>query len=161
MRIPGIEPEAITRLRDLGLGGIDLAELGSGTSIAQSTLERLACDCRLQVVLEDNGIPVAISSPERTVPPHISRALRRRDQGCRFPGCGNKRFLHAHHIVFWTQGGKTIWTNLVCLCPFHHHLVHEGGWSITGDPEGQLTFRRPNGTPLEPPPSPARVTRLG
>jgi hypothetical protein len=33
----------------------------------------------------------------------------------------------------------------VLLCPQHHRAVHEGGWSITGDPDGALTFHGPSG----------------
>ena len=28
-------------------------------------------------------------------------------------------------------------------------LIHEGGWRLRGDPEGDLTWVRPNGRPLE------------
>ncbi len=32
------------------------------------------------------------------------------------------------------------------LCVFHHRLVHEGGWSIEGDPNSEVVFLRPDGT---------------
>ena len=65
---------------------------------------------------------------KRRIPPRrLRRALRCRDRGCRFPGCGHRRFLHAHHIVHWSAGGKTSFTNLILLCGRHHRLVHEGG----------------------------------
>ena len=38
-----------------------------------------------------------------------------RDPGCRFPGCGNRRFLDAHHIRHWARGGETRLDNLVPL----------------------------------------------
>ena len=28
--------------------------------------------------------------------------------------------------------------NMTLLCPYHHRLVHEGGWRIEGDPNGEL-----------------------
>jgi hypothetical protein len=34
------------------------------------------------------------------------------------------------------------------LWPHHHRLVHEGGYSVTGHPAGELVFRRPDGRPL-------------
>jgi hypothetical protein len=34
------------------------------------------------------------------------------------------------------------------LCPFHHRLVHEGGWRIRGDPNHDVVFVRPDGRPL-------------
>jgi hypothetical protein len=41
------------------------------------------------------------------------------------------------------------------LCRSHHVLVHEAGWTITGQ-SGNLRFHRPDGTELggEPPPRP-------
>ena len=38
--------------------------------------------------------------------------------------------------------------NLTALCRFHHRLVHEGGWTITGTPGGFLTFTSPTGQEL-------------
>ena len=72
-----------------------------------------------------------------------------RDHGCRFPGCGRRALLHIHHILWWTRDrGPTEEQNLVGLCPFHHRLVHEGGWTITGNPAGRITFTSPTGRAL-------------
>ena len=45
------------------------------------------------------------------------------------------------------------------LCGFHHRFVHEAGWSITGDPGGELTFHRPDGR-IYPPVRPGLHPRL-
>jgi hypothetical protein len=39
------------------------------------------------------------------------------------------------------------------LCTFHHHLVHEGGWTITAAADGARVFHSPLGNLLaqEPP----------
>ena len=69
-----------------------------------------------------------------------------RDRCCRFPGCTQRRFLHAHHIEHWAHGGATELSNLVHLCRFHHRLVHEGGYTLDrSGPEGRLRFKRPGG----------------
>ena len=44
--------------------------------------------------------------------------------------------LHAHHVVHWAKGGETSLDNLVSLCHFHHHTVHEGGWNVKGSQSG-------------------------
>ena len=44
-------------------------------------------------------------------------------------------------------------TNLVCMCKFHHVLVHEGGWSVELTPDGAI-FRRPDGSPMPGVPTP-------
>ena len=71
----------------------------------------------------------------------MRRALRARDNGCRFPGCTNTRFVDGHHIVHWADGGETSLDNLVTLCRHHHHLVHEGGFVCEKDNRGHLLFR--------------------
>lgn len=69
------------------------------------------------------------------------------------PGLQRDRHLHAHHIIHWIHGGPTELDNLVLLCPFHHRLVHEGGWTVTGGPHEQLAFVAPRGerTTVAPP----------
>ena len=46
------------------------------------------------------------------------------------------------------HGGETSVDNLVTLCTAHHHLIHEGGWSLTRSAAGELLFSAPNGKPL-------------
>ena len=43
------------------------------------------------------------------------------------------------------------------LCTFHHHLVHEGGWTIIADAEGALVFHSPVGKVYAPAPPRERV----
>ena len=47
------------------------------------------------------------------------RQLKYRDRECTFPGCGERRFTQAHHIVWWECGGPTDLDNLVLVCTFH------------------------------------------
>ncbi len=85
----------------------------------------------------------------RLVSRKLRRALERRDRGCRFPGCAATRRLHAHHIVHWADGPPTELDNLMLLCTFHHHTVHEGGWRI--DP-ATGAFVNPHGYEVDPKP---------
>jgi HNH endonuclease len=90
------------------------------------------------------------SCPEkRSIPPAIRRALRTRDAGCRFPGCTHERYVDAHHIEHWADGGETKLSNLVTLCRLHHRLVHEGQIRIETPPEGGWRFVRPDGRHYE------------
>jgi hypothetical protein len=134
------------------------AALESGVPLAAETLRRLACDARIQLIAEGDGqAAMAKSAVEHTVPFWLRRQLRRRDGGCRWPGCGRTRGVHAHHIVWFSRGGRTVMENLVLLCRRHHRAVHEGGWDIEGDPAGELRFLRPNGAgPLDTRPRPLR-----
>jgi hypothetical protein len=132
----------------------------SGIMLLPETARFLACDCRLELVAElRNGLPVSFARTQRTVPPKLARSLRRRDRHCRFPGCARTKRLHAHHIQFWMHGGRTVSTNLVMLCPFHHRLVHEQHWTISGNPDRAdgLELRSATGRPPPGPPTvPAR-----
>ena len=43
-------------------------------------------------------------------------------------------------------------SNLETLCPRHHHLKHETGWTVVGDPAGTLTWTSPTGHSYRSPP---------
>jgi hypothetical protein len=120
-------------------------ELAHGPRLHPETARRLACDASLVRILERDGRPLSVGRRTRSVPPALRRALRSRDRTCRFPGCGQRRFLHAHHVDHWARGGRTDLSNLVQLCGFHHHLVHEGGYTLEPQTRGGVVFRRPDG----------------
>ena len=133
--------------------GVLAGTLDDGTRVSAETLRRVACDCGL-VAVTGNGADLNIGRRSRSIPPALRRVLALRDQGCSFPGCTHDRFLHGHHIQHWLHGGETSVDNLVSLCTFHHHLVHEGGWSVARTLDGQIAFTAPDGQAL--PPVPAR-----
>jgi hypothetical protein len=120
-----------------------------GPVLAADTAQRLACDASIvRLVEDDDGQPLSIGRKSRAIPPAIHRALRARDEGCRFPGCTHRHFIHAHHIEPWAEGGETALVNLVQLCQYHHRLVHEGGYGCRLSDTGELCFTRPDGRPL-------------
>ena len=82
------------------------------------------------------------------------RQVRYRDRGCRFPGCRTKSFTQAHHVVWWRNGGRTTLDNLLLICSFHHRLVHEHGWSVRRDADGETRWFRRDGTGYQAGPSP-------
>ncbi len=128
-----------------------LAESEEGVPLLAETARRLVCDARLQVSVEDGeGTVIGVGRTTRSIPPWLARMVRMRDKGCRFPGCGRTRWIHIHHIVHWAHGGPTDLDNLISLCPFHHHLIHEGGWRISGDPNGEIMWIMPGGDPYVP-----------
>jgi hypothetical protein len=123
-----------------------------GPAICAESARRLACDASL----------VSAGRKSRVVPAAMRRAMGERDEGrCRFPGCENRRWVDAHHIVHWARGGETKLDNLVLLCSRHHRLVHEGGFSLARKPGGALVFRRPGGRVVPASPSPAPGSAAG
>jgi hypothetical protein len=53
-----------------------------------------------------------------------------------------------HHIRHRARRGGHEITNLVELCWFHHRLVHEGGWNVRFDADGELLAITPAGNVL-------------
>jgi hypothetical protein len=100
--------------------------------VSPSTAKRLSCDASLVTVLEDEqGRVLNIGRRTRTVPASIARALAIRDKTCRVPGCCESRYVDAHHIKHWADGGETSLDNLVTLCRAHHRQLHQGDFTIT------------------------------
>jgi 5-methylcytosine-specific restriction endonuclease McrA len=48
-----------------------------------------------------------------------------------------------HHVKYWSRGGRTVITNLILLCRYHHHLVHNKDYELTLHPDRTVTVRRP------------------
>jgi hypothetical protein len=112
----------------------------------------MACDARVQVMTYQTGQLIGINPSERLANRATRRYLARRDQGCAHPLCDQKLWLHAHHIVHWEEGGPTVPSNLLSLCPFHHRALHLGLIHIEGDPEpGTLRFLDAWGDPIAAP----------
>jgi hypothetical protein len=131
-------------------------ETEGGAPLAVETARRLVCDAALVPLLEASGQPLSVGRKTRAIPPALRRALASRDRACRFPGCCERRFVDAHHLRHWAHGGETRLANLVLLCRHHHRLLHEGGYTVNGRPEGELIFRRPDGRPVPAVPIPPR-----
>jgi len=120
--------------------------LEDGTRVSAETSRRLACDASRVVMHHGrDGRVVEVAARTRTIPPALRGALHHRDRGCRFPGCGS-RFGQGHHIRHWAHGGPTKLSNLAMLCRRHHRAVHEEGYQVDRQPDGQLRFRRPDGS---------------
>ena len=113
---------------------------------------------RAAVVHEHDGVPISVGRSQYIVPDRTRRIVERRDRGCRVPGCTASRFVEVHHIVHWDDGGPTDTANLLCLCPKHHRMHHQGLLGITGnadDPDGiEFTDGRGSPIPLWHPPDP-------
>jgi hypothetical protein len=136
-----------------------------GLPVSHDTARELLCDASLFVaVLGDDGITRFVRRAT-TIPAAARRHAERRDgRQCRWPGCTNHAWLHAHHIQWRSREGNHATGNLVLLCPFHHRAVHRRGWEIFGDADaGRLVFTAPDGReitegqPALPRPGPGTV----
>ncbi|MBX7161558.1 MAG: HNH endonuclease [Acidimicrobiia bacterium] len=126
-------------------------DLPFAAGLAATEARAMACDGRLDIWLQHpDGATIGIGRTSQSWPPWLYRKIIHRDMGCRWPGCSNEIGLHVHHEKPYGQGGTTDTKGGFCLCNRHHHIRHKPGWQITGDPDDQLTFTRPDGTTLPP-----------
>ena len=133
--------EVVVHVDDAALHGEE-----GRSDLPVESVKRLCCDGSVVSMVDGvDGEPLSIGRKQRTVSVAMKRALRARDGGCSFPGCTHKRFVDAHHVRHWADGGTTSMANLLLLCSMHHRLVHEGGYEIRKDTAGEWYFRRPDG----------------
>jgi hypothetical protein len=93
------------------------------------------------------SLPLDTGTPTPTIPPHLRRAVARRDRRCAFPGCRQRpQACQTHHLTPRSRGGPTALWNLVLLCSFHHLIViHRWGWTLNLNADGTTTATSPNG----------------
>jgi hypothetical protein len=122
-----------------GEQGGSILHLRDGPAIPPELARRLTCDAMVTVAGLNHG------RTQRVVSPAQRRALEERDgRVCWMPGCDCTHELDAHHIRHWSQGGRTDLDELILLCPYHHRLLHEGGWYLTRE-GNRISVRNPAG----------------
>src|SRR5215472_9130858 len=93
------------------------------------------------------SLPLDVGTATETIPAHIRRAVTRRDQHCRFPGCTQRpAACQVHHLIPRSEGGPTSLANCILLCTFHHLIaIHRWRWQLFLNPVGTTTARDPAG----------------
>ncbi|MFM7685695.1 MAG: DUF222 domain-containing protein [Actinomycetota bacterium] len=115
-------------------------------AVTATTALRLLCGADLEALLHQARHPIGVTERRALVRGRLRRHVLLRDGTCRYPDCSRAAALDVHHIHHRHHGGTNHTDNLVSLCAYHHRLVHEGGWRITGNPDnGVLTFTSPTG----------------
>src|ERR1051326_2651429 len=122
------------------MAGAPCADIERALPISSESVKQLTCDCSITRVLLDSESQVIDVGRARRLPSApMRRALEARDKGCRWPRCDRPaRWCASHHLVHWTQDGRTDLDNLVLLCHPHHTLVHREGWQLVRSEEGRL-----------------------
>lgn len=115
-------------LTGAGFASID----GITETISATTARHLAADADfIPMVLDGHSMPLNYGHPRRLFSRHQKLAYITRDDGCGWAGCSSPpAYGEAHHLQWWSQGGKTDLANGVMLCAFHHHRIHHDGWEI-------------------------------
>ena len=128
-----------------------ICEHADGTPLPPASLARLLCGADLhRLVISARGEVLDAGKDIRLANRAQRRALRfRHARHCAFPGCDAPHdWCEAHHIDQWdpdptNDRGRTDLANLVPLCRYHHHTVHEGGYTLTLEPDGHVQVTRP------------------
>ena len=97
-----------------------------------ATARALLDDAAVAVITRDGDDITAVSSPKRTIPTKVRRALEARYPTCAVSTCANDQFLEIDHIVPLEDHGRTEIDNLWRLCSHHHRLKTYEGWKVVG-----------------------------
>ena len=129
--------------------GRGAAELGFGATISAARARWIACDGQVtRIVMGPDGLPLDVGRTQRVVPPHLRKAVERRDRHCVFAGCGAPtHWCDVHHLIEWVNGGETNLENSALLCERHHSKVHHG-FRVERQPDGRWRTWRPDGTQI-------------
>lgn len=119
---------------------IPLDALTSGTGVATidgiqqpvdvGTVRRMAADAEIiPLVLGAESEVLDCGRSRRLFTAAQRLAVIERDGGC--AGCGAPPGIaEAHHLRWWSHGGRTSLDNLVLLCSSCHHRIHKDEWEI-------------------------------
>ncbi|HET9667271.1 MAG TPA: DUF222 domain-containing protein, partial [Desertimonas sp.] len=126
-----------------------VAETADGQPLPVEVIRRLGCDgIVVPIWLTGDGEVLAVGRQRRLANRAQRRALRAMYRTCCIPDC-TVGFEHCriHHVTFWEGLGATDLDNLVPICERHHHLVHEGGWTLRMHSGRRIVLLQPDGTP--------------
>ena len=109
---------------------------GVETPLPIELAERALCtDDAVEVGVDAHGRVLDFGRTKRLFTDVQRLALSVTWGGCAWPGCGKgAEFAEAHHIKAWDRDkGASDLDNGICLCRFHHMMLHSNHWDITRD----------------------------
>jgi hypothetical protein len=126
------------------------AETHGGTPLPVEAIRRMACEAGIiPIVLNGQGQPLDVGRERRLATRAQRMALR-----AQYPTCGMDEACQVpfddcqvHHVHPWKQGGRTDLRRMCPGCDQHHHLVHEGGWTLTRNADGTWQLNPPQRPP--------------
>jgi hypothetical protein len=127
---PTLAPRPVVQLHVPRHGPAEIA----GVPIADSMLEQLRANASMEPVLvDDDGVPLAIGERFTTLSPKVARAVVLRDHYCRI--CRRTSGLQIHHLRPRSWGGTDEISNLAAVCTTcHPDLVPHGPRALLGNP---------------------------
>ena len=124
-----------------------LCETDSGVPVPVDVARRMACEGHIiPMVLDGDGVVLDEGRAKRLATQEQRIAIEAMQSTCSHPNCTVPiDDCRIHHLDPWSLGGSTDLGRLAPLCEPHHHLVHEGGWTLTMTPDRTGTWVRPDG----------------
>lgn len=124
-----------------------LCETDSGIPVPVDTARRLACEADLiPIVLDGAGVVLDQGRAKRLATAEQRTAIEAMQTTCSHPDCNvTVDECRIHHLDPWERGGRTDLADLAPVCETHHHLIHEGGWTLTMTTDRIATWIRPDG----------------
>lgn len=98
-----------------------------------TTASHLLDDSSVSVLALEGDDVSRVSSPKRTIPATLRRALEARHPKCAVDGCDASEFLQIDHVVPIEHGGPTTLDNTWRLCTHHHDLKTYRGWRVVAE----------------------------
>jgi hypothetical protein len=110
----------------------------AGIPLSDAMVEQLRASAEIEPVLvDDEGIPVAIAKRTTALSAKLVRAILLRDGHCRCGTCDVRYGLQVHHLRPRSWGGTDDLSNLAAVClPAGHHqkLIPHGPFALVGNP---------------------------
>jgi hypothetical protein len=130
-----------------------VAEFSIPVEIPARVLATLAGTADVHAVVVRNGVvlhapgELNLGRTTRLANRAQRRALRGLYRCCAIPGCSVAyERCKLHHIIWWSNGGRTDLDNLVPVCTAHHTKIHHDHWTIELGPNRELTLHLPDGS---------------
>ncbi|MEI2655424.1 MAG: DUF222 domain-containing protein [Microthrixaceae bacterium] len=142
---PKVEATLVINAEDPDVVYIDGKPLIRGSATA------LACDMSVwTIILNSLGLPLDMGRELRNATVEQRKALKVRDGGCVFPGCGIRpEHCDAHHVAqWWRDLGTTDIKLMAFLCRHHHGVIHRKGWDLRIGDDGWCWITTPSGINL-------------
>ncbi|PZU45260.1 MAG: HNH endonuclease [Microbacterium sp.] len=84
----------------------------------------------------ETGMVLSVGRTRYTPPPELKRLIRWRSGRCMAPGCtAPASRCEIDHNHAWHEGGHTCLDNNCPFCTGHHHVKHDGGWTVRQIPD--------------------------
>jgi hypothetical protein len=127
------------------------AMIGGVGPVTAQEARKLLGEPLVRRLLTDSATGHLLDISEKQYRPsaQLDRAIRARDQVCRFPGCSRpattkRSGTDLDHTIPWPRGETTA-SNLAVLCRHHHRLKHSPGWSAELMRDGVMRWTTPTG----------------